>query len=528
MGRRFVVPPGWPVPPAGWLPPQDWRPDPAWGSAPDGWQFWVDDPGPGQRQPLTAGGRSAVGKVPVFGARSKVRELAEELASLRAEMGRLGMLDVLELQRRRDDLVGQVAAFERRLADQMVAQESALAEQAVRAAAEQEKSLLAARNEYGQVQARLRDLKAQVVVSEEAAILQEVGVYSYRHPLTDAAAYQVELARISGQMRAMARRDGGAIEASTAWMVNDSAAQGRKMVGDFSKLMLRAYNAEADNLIRTLKPYKLDAAISRLERVVTTIERLGRTMSIRIAVGYHRLRVTELELTADFLERVARDEDLEREEKARLREERRAQQELAGERQRLEKERQHYANALATVQASGDAAGAERLRGQLADVDRAIDEVDYRVANVRAGYVYVISNVGSFGADVVKIGMTRRLEPRDRIRELSDASVPFNFDVHALFFSADAVGIETTMHRRFANHRLNLVNRRREFFRVTPAQVRDELLEVTDGALLEFSEHPEAVEYRQSQEDRPPAEHRSPPNDWPPRITRAAGAAVEA
>jgi hypothetical protein len=144
-----------------------------------------------------------------------------------------------------------------------------------------------------------------------------------------------------------------------------------------------------------------------------------------------------------------------------------------------------------------DEAGAARLREQLAEVDRAIESVDYRAANIRAGYVYLVSNIGSFGEKMVKLGLTRRLDPMDRIRELSDASVPFNFDVHALFFSKDAVGIETAMHQRLANLRVNIVNRRREFFRATPLEVKAHLGELA-GELLEFQELPEALEYRQS------------------------------
>jgi hypothetical protein len=112
--------------------------------------------------------------------------------------------------------------------------------------------------------------------------------------------------------------------------------------------------------------------------------------------------------------------------------------------------------------------------------------------------VYVISNLGSFGERIVKIGMTRRLEPLDRVRELGDASVPFRYDVHALFFSADAVGIEANLHGRFADRRVNLVNNRREFFYATPQDVKAELLELT-GELLNYEEVPEALEFRQSQ-----------------------------
>ncbi len=137
------------------------------------------------------------------------------------------------------------------------------------------------------------------------------------------------------------------------------------------------------------------------------------------------------------------------------------------------------------------------MRAQLEDIDKAIEDVDYRAANIRAGYVYVISNVGALGERMIKVGMTRRLDPMDRVRELSDASVPFNFDVHALFFSDDAYGIEAEMHRRLADRRVNRVNLRREFFYATPAEARDLLKELT-GELLQFDEAPEALEYHQS------------------------------
>jgi hypothetical protein len=261
--------------------------------------------------------------------------------------------------------------------------------------------------------------------------------------------------------------------------------------------MLRAFNAEADTLVRWLKPYKLEGALDRLKKVSETIEHLGKTMKIRISTPYYQLRVRELELTADFLQKQAEQKEADRAERERLREERKAQQELEVERARLAKERQHHANALQVLVAKGDEAGAARLREQLAEVDRAIENVDYRAANIRAGYVYLISNIGSFGEKMVKLGLTRRLEPMDRIHELSDASVPFNFDVHALFFSKDAVGIEKAMHDRLAHLRVNVVNRRREFFRASPLEVKAHLGELA-GELLEFEEVPEALEYRQS------------------------------
>jgi hypothetical protein len=239
-----------------------------------------------------------------------------------------------------------------------------------------------------------------------------------------------------------------------------------------------------------MKPYKLATAIDRLEKVAVTVERLGKTMAIRVSPEYHLLRIKELELAADYQEMLAREKD-EREKREQLREERKLQLEIQRERERLHKEQQHYTNALAVLEAKGDLEGAARMREQLGDIAMAIEHVDYRAANVRAGYVYVISNLGAFGARMIKVGMTRRLEPMERVKELSDASVPFNFDVHTLFFSNDAVDIEHKMHARLADRRVNRVNERREFFYATPGEARDLLRELT-GELLQFDELPEA------------------------------------
>ncbi|TWG27617.1 T5orf172 domain-containing protein [Micromonospora palomenae] len=399
---------------------------------------------------------------------AEAEQLRVELERLRADMARLGVLSAVELEQYRDQLT-------RDIADRTAAGHA----------------------QQSDLERRLGQLHQQVVVTEETVLLQEAAVYQYRHPLSDAVAYQARLARVQAQIKEMVKKDGGAVLATSEWQVNGSLAEGRAMVRDFSKLMLRAYNAEADTLVRGLKPYKLASAVDRLSKVAGTIAKLGKTMHIRISEDYHRLRVHELELTADYQQRVAEEKEREREEKARLREERRVQQEIERERARLDKERQHYANALATLQAKGDVDGAAQMQERLAQIDVAMEDVDYRAANVRAGYVYVISNLGAFGEKMVKVGMTRRLEPLDRVRELSDASVPFNFDVHALHFSEDAVSIEAKMHARLADRRVNLVNQRREFFYVTPQEAKEHLVELT-GNLLHYEEVAEALEYRQS------------------------------
>ncbi|HEU5373697.1 MAG TPA: DUF4041 domain-containing protein [Gaiellaceae bacterium] len=435
--------------------------------------------------PASVGGDGT--RAPLFGARRRVKELAAEVAELRSQLDRVGGLTLLEVERRRAEATAELEEQRTRLERERADAAAALA--ADRAGAEAEKERLLG---------ELETLRAEVVETRDVALLQEAGVYEYRHPLAAAVSYQAKLREIQSRVKTMVRADGGAVLHSTEWTVNGSTTQGRKMVREYSKLMLRAYNAEADNLIRGLKPYKLDAAVERLKKVAETIRRLGATMEIQISDEYQALRVYELEVTADYVAKLAEEKEREREERERLREERRAQQEIERERARLEKERQHYLNALQALRANGDETTIEGLEAELSEIERAIQHVDYRAANIRAGYVYVISNIGSFGERLVKIGMTRRLEPTDRIRELGDASVPFRYDTHALFFSDDAVGIEAALHQRLADRRVNRVNARREFFYATPSEVKQHLLELT-GTLLSYEEMPEALEFRQSQ-----------------------------
>jgi len=355
--------------------------------------------------------------------------------------------------------------------------------------------------EAEQLRVEVADLRRQLVATEDAVLLQEAGLYSYRHPLHDALAYKARLADVQDKMKA-AVRQGQAIQSASGWTVNGSTTEGQKMVTDFSKLMIGAYNAEADSLVRALKPHGLARAIERLDKVATRISKLGRSMSIAITEYYHQLRIYELELTADYASKAAEEKEREREERARLREEEKVRREIAKAKEKLAKEAEHRRRVLETLRAGAASADEiARAEAELSAVEDSIEGLSEREANTRAGYVYVISNVGAFGPGVVKVGMTRRLEPMDRIRELGDASVPFRYDVHAIVFSNDAVGLEGTLHRALADHRLNQVNLRREFFFATPSQVRA-LLEGTEVNLLEFVEEAEALEWHQSQHAR--------------------------
>ena len=181
--------------------------------------------------------------------------------------------------------------------------------------------------------------------------------------------------------------------------------------------------------------------------------------------------------------------------------------EIEAARLKLEKEQSHYQNALSKLDtqlanASDEdrpaiEAKREQLVRQLDKIDKEFKDVDYREANQKAGYVYIISNIGAFGENVYKIGMTRRLDPMDRVDELGDASVPFDFDVHAMIFSDDAPKLEAALHNAFADRKLNFVNQRREFFNVSLDEIKRVVKENFDKS-IEFTEIAPAEQYRES------------------------------
>jgi len=351
--------------------------------------------------------------------------------------------------------------------------------------------------ENAALRARLESLGAEpgrVIVLDDERVLQDVGIYRYHHPLENALAYRARLDEIAARIAAVIKA-GGAIEKSNMFTFDGSLAKGRSMTDDLSRLMLRAYNAEAENVVRSLRSGNSVTAIKRLDAARAAIAKLGRMMEMRIGDSFHALRTAEIELTADFLMKKEEEREAARAERERLREERKVAAELASARERLEKERSHIMTVIEKVRASGS--NDLELERKLADIDGAIAQNDYRAANIRAGYVYVISNRGAFGGHVVKIGLTRRLEPLERIFELGDASVPFRFDVHAIFFSEDAVTLENELHEHFAACRVNWANSRKEFFFASPAEVRT-VLSAKLGNLLEFTEHVESTEYLQS------------------------------
>jgi hypothetical protein len=207
------------------------------------------------------------------------------------------------------------------------------------------------------------------------------------------------------------------------------------------------------------------------------------------------------DLRANY-EQAVRDE-FQREEQARIksqiREEQRLEREIEKQLRDAEREQEAIRKAIErAISESHDehSAEVERLREKLREAEAKAERAKSQAQLTKSGHVYVISNIGSFGDGVYKIGMTRRLEPLDRVKELGDASVPFPFDVHMMISCDDAPSLENSSHREMHKQRLNKVNRRKEFFRVDFSQIQDIVVEQHGD--VDFIAEPEAIQYRES------------------------------
>ena len=341
--------------------------------------------------------------------------------------------------------------------------------------------LMQKRNIEKKIKAACEELKPL----EDELNVQSFGLYEPKYDFESSDHYKAELDRIRKQQKQMIKDKSAAI-CHVEWTVSNSKRKGQTMTNEQLKLMLRAFNGECDSLIMKVNYRNIDSIERRLESVFKAVNRLGKTSACEITGKYFGLKISELELVHEFAEKKQEEKEEQRMIKEQMREEERAQREIEKARITAEKEEARYQKALEKARrdvekATGDKqsklqAEIEHLNKLLVEAQTNKERAKSRAEMTRSGYVYIISNIGSFGEDVYKIGLTRRLEPMDRVRELGDASVPFPFDVHAMIFSEDAPTLERELHKKFTDRRVNMVNARKEFFRVSLDDIQDEVV----------------------------------------------------
>lgn len=348
---------------------------------------------------------------------------------------------------------------------------------------------------------------AEMASLDDQAMYLDAGLAQTSFQFENVEQYKMRLKQIRDQQKTVVRSLNEQASLSS-WTVNNDNQAGRRMVRDITKLILRAFNGECDEIVRKVKFANLGASLAAIDKSAGIVCRLAAELEISIPQEYVELKKQEVAISFEYARFGEEEKERQRVFREQEREAKKLEKEIAEQRRRLDKEMAQFGMELQSVMAQLQNAPYEMvpdlmqkkayLESNLAEVQKAQQDVDYREANQRAGYVYVISNVGSFGENVYKIGMTRRLDPMDRVKELGDASVPFGFDVHAMIFTDDAPGLEAALHRDFESRKLNLVNPRREFFRCTLQEIKEAVYRSYDRT-VEFVDFPDAEQFRMSE-----------------------------
>ncbi len=348
-------------------------------------------------------------------------------------------------------------------------------------------------------------LRKEISLFENKLDLIEYGVYEPIYDFEKSEDYREEQKKVIELQKEMVVSEKAAV-CRANWTIDGSEAKGRASTKKYIKLTLRAFNGECDSLISKVKWNNVNQMKERIKKSFETINKIGESQTVSIQPAYLELKLKELNLEYEYQQKKQKEKEELRAAQEIMREEEKARREFEQAQKEAEKEELNYQKALEKArkeieQASGDKHN--KLQAQIDQLEKELKKAQEKkeraismAQQTKHGHVYVISNIGSFGEQVFKIGMTRRLEPEDRIRELGDASVPFQFDIHAMIYSDDAPNLENELHKTFTNRKVNMLNYRKEFFNVSIDEIEQKVKEI--GIDAEFQKIPEAMEYRET------------------------------
>jgi hypothetical protein len=411
-----------------------------------------------------------------------IQELQAKYDDLEAKVREIGLLDLLAVQK-------QIQAEETRLAS-VQAQVTTT-----------QTGLEAARSQ-------LQDIEQQILGAEDTVQLESFALYQPKFQFTNSIDYKIRLDEIREDQKRTARGLSAEVDAWDSHAVQFTKTEWKKLRKDALKLALRSFNSESEYCIDNVKFSNLEKMEERIRRSFETCNKLLKAVQAWWKDIVLERKLQELYLAHEYQMKRQEEKEAARQAREDQREQEKLEKEIREARAKIEKERQHFTSALQKLQLRLGAASDQQERDglqtridELSSQNSKLDEeerlLDYREQNARAGYVYVISNIGAFGEGIFKIGMTRRLEPMDRVDELGDASVPFRFDVHALVFSNNAPTLEAKLHSHFAAGRLNKVNGRKEFFRADLKEI-EAIIRANYDAVVEVIHAAPAEQYRES------------------------------
>lgn len=368
------------------------------------------------------------------------------------------------------------------------------------------KDILKLDDELKKRQSELKALQKEVIVLNDDLDLQEYGFFEIKYKFSDSTKYKEELETLRKRQKQLVKdKKAGVIV--RPMLLDNSKSKGRAMQNQLIKAMIRGFNGEVDAHLVKVTATNLSKKVDAVVKSFNQLNKMYSRNLVCLSNDYLELKISELQLAVEYELQKLEEKELLREQRAKEREDKKLQAELAAKRKQIEKDRKHFKQMLDNVEEllkTANEEEKEKLNLQLAEyqdklseLDELEEDIDYREGHATAGYVYIISNIGAFGEDVYKIGVTRRLDPMERIRELGSASVPFQFDVHALIFSEEAFSLEKELHNRFEKNKINKVNGRKEYFKVPFSDIKAVLEEHKELA-IELTEKAEAFEYRQS------------------------------
>lgn len=355
--------------------------------------------------------------------------------------------------------------------------------------------------EYSNKREILLKLEEQVAIFDEKLSFAELGIYEPHFDFTDSEQFKTSILRIRQVQKDLISSKLATV-CNTEWTLEGSKSKGQTMINRQTRLTLRAFNAECDAAISNARWNNVVAMEKRILAAFDQINKENSSMNLSISSDYFNSKLEELRLTHEYRER----QKQEREDRVELARAEREEKRLVAQAEAAEKQEQKFKDLVEKARKEAELATGKaksEMASRIAELERALAEAHAESERARAmaemtksGYVYIISNVGSFGADVVKIGLTRRLDPDDRVRELGDASVPFSFDTHAMIYSDDAPSLESALHKEFAQRRVNMSNFRKEFFTVSLDEVEDAVARLAPDA--SFFKDREAQEWHET------------------------------
>lgn len=347
-------------------------------------------------------------------------------------------------------------------------------------------------------------LKSSLINLKEEELYQSFGIYQPIYDFANSEQYKNKLESVRQEQKNMVKKG----TATTLTTKNHSTFE-EHLIKDNIKLLIRSFNSECELTIDKVKFNNVDTMRSKILKSYEQLNKLTSKLDLSITIKYLNLKLDELSLSYEYQLKKQEEKEHQKIIREELREQARVEKELEDARKNTIKDKQHYEKAINDIdkrlenitndeEKQNLIAKKGLLEVELDNINSKLKDIDYRQKNQKAGYVYIISNIGSFGENIYKIGMTRRLEPEERIHELSDASVPFIFDIHAMIFTEDAPALENTLHKAFEDKKVNMINQRREFFNVTLNEIKEVVKNNFDKS-VEFIDIAPAEQYRETE-----------------------------